>query len=63
MVFQAVETLKLAKHVVDSQDLTEQQFFKQVDPDAMEMMNFDKFKSNINHMRNEHFQMSNDEIE
>jgi len=63
MVFQAAETLKLAKHVVDSQDLTEQQFVKLVDPEAMEMMNFDKFKEHIHLMRNEHFQMSNDEIE
>jgi hypothetical protein len=36
---------------------------KMVDPDSMEMMNFERFREAVHLMRNEHFQMSNDEIE
>ena len=53
----------MAKSLVEARDLTEEQFKRLVDPAHLEMMSLTQLQESIQQIRNEHFQMSNEEVE
>jgi hypothetical protein len=57
------EVVRIAKSVVETRDLTEEQFKRLIDPGHLEMMSLTQLQESIQQVRNEHFQMSSEEVE
>jgi hypothetical protein len=61
--FESTEVIRLAKSLVDARDLTEDQFKRLIDPASVEMMSLTQLQESISQVKNEHFSMSNEEVE
>lgn len=57
------EVLRLAKSVLEARDLNPEQFKRLLDPTHLEMMSLSQLQDSIQQVKNEHFQMSNEEVE
>jgi Ca2+-binding EF-hand superfamily protein len=57
------EVVRIAKSVVETRDLNEEQFKRLIDPGHLEMMSLTQLQESIQQVRNEHFQMSSEEVE
>jgi hypothetical protein len=57
------EVIRLAKSLVETRDLNEEQFKRLIDPGHLEMMSLTQLQESIQAVKNDHFQMSNEEVE